>query len=78
MKPVLTNRCAERIIGHASARTRIAASDIIGPSRLRMCVTPRNRVIRIMHRLGYSAGDIGIALNRDGASVRHALRGGRA
>ena len=74
MKPVLTNRCAERIVAHVSARTRVDAADILSRSRHRLCVIPRHRAMRIMTRLGYSSSDIGLVFSLDGSAVRQALR----
>lgn len=70
---MLTNRVAERVIGHVSRRTGVAPDVITGRSVKRYAVAPRWRVIRLLRRLGYSTPDIGLAVNRDHSSVLYAL-----
>jgi len=78
MKPVLTNRCAERVIAHVSARSGVATADILGRSRRAPFVRTRHRVVRLLTRLGYARIDIAAALGRAPSVISYVIHGGRA
>jgi len=61
----------EKSLKAACERWGVAASDVMGKRRYRLCVLVRIDVIQDLHDVGWSYAGIGRALNMDHSSVLH-------
>lgn len=61
------------IVEAASTVTEIDVADLIGKHKWKELKLARAAIAMIAHGYGYSSRRIGIALNRDGSTVRHAI-----
>ncbi len=61
----------DEALNDVSARTGVAASDIMGRRRLRHVVQARAELVRVLRGKGWSYPAIGEKLGRDHTSVMH-------
>lgn len=62
-----------RVLEHVAERSGYSTAILVGPSLVRVHSRARQRVMRILWRMGYSAEQIGFALERHHTTVLHGV-----